>query len=433
LQQIGGIGMLGIKINTKINRLFLCFLIMLLITGTTTAKTFSVNVDGKTDYISIQKAIDAASNGDTILVYPGTYTENINISKSLEVRSTSSPEDTIIEACKPDHSAITVTANSVTINGFTVCGANSFDLTDTKSFLPAPSGLDLSGCHNSKIICNRFLENYYGIWFYDASNNTITNNTVNSNSESISFSASTDNTIANNTVSSNKNGISLGDSADNTIANNNVNSNNYSGIILTNCSTNIIENNTVTQNPYTGIGLGKSNENILRNNSANSGGQGIALTESNSNKLENNAVHSNEGPGFLVGMNSSNNIFTNNVADKNLFGILMRKTTNNTFTNNIISNSFGRAGISLQYASYNEFNTNSINSNDVYGVEIFQCENNNKFNNNAIKNNNIGVDIEKSSYSITEDNLTKGNFFEGNNVNVKTDNMQNQKSWWKFW
>jgi parallel beta-helix repeat (two copies) len=415
--------MLNIKYNTKIFiKIFLFFLIVLLVTGTSTAKTYSVSLNENADYTSIQKAIDSASNGDTIRVYPGTYTENINVNKSVEILSVSSPDDTIIEASEPSYSVLMITANSVTISGFTITGADNFALTDTTSFLPAPAGLYLNGCHNLKITGNNLLKNYYGIWSINASNNTITNNNVGSNNEGISLSGCADNTITNNIVNSNNDGVSFSDSASNTIANNVVNSNDYSGIVLTNCSKNIIENNTVTQNNFIGIGLGKSDENTLHNNTVNSDGGGITLTESNYNQLENNEAHSNEDTGFLVGNNSSNNIFVNNTADKNSFGIMLRITTNNIFKNNIISNSFGRAGVSLQYASYNEFYSNIINSNDVYGIEIFRCGNNNKFNTNQIKNNNIGVDIDNSSNSI-EDNLTKNNIFEDNSNNFKTENM----------
>ncbi|MCF6341366.1 MAG: hypothetical protein L3J31_00985 [Bacteroidales bacterium] len=51
----------------------------LLFTQTTMANTLTVKQDSTGDYNIIQDAIDAATNSDTILVWPGTYFENIEI------------------------------------------------------------------------------------------------------------------------------------------------------------------------------------------------------------------------------------------------------------------------------------------------------------------------------------------------------------------
>lgn len=52
-----------------------------------------------TDYPTIQTAIDAAANGDTVLVLPGTYPERITFrGKSLVLESTDGPEATTIDA-----------------------------------------------------------------------------------------------------------------------------------------------------------------------------------------------------------------------------------------------------------------------------------------------------------------------------------------------
>ncbi|HPX67258.1 MAG TPA: hypothetical protein PLM43_04705, partial [Candidatus Syntrophosphaera sp.] len=44
------------------------------------AVTRIVDISGAGQYTSIQTAVTASSSGDSILVYPGRYMENVNIS-----------------------------------------------------------------------------------------------------------------------------------------------------------------------------------------------------------------------------------------------------------------------------------------------------------------------------------------------------------------
>jgi len=71
---------------------------------------------------TIQEQIDAAVEGEIVLIYPGTYVENINFNgKNITVRSTYGPEVTIIDG---NASGSTVTFNSgetsAVLNGFTI-------------------------------------------------------------------------------------------------------------------------------------------------------------------------------------------------------------------------------------------------------------------------------------------------------------------------
>ncbi|MBT5366384.1 MAG: hypothetical protein HOL14_07650, partial [Phycisphaerae bacterium] len=77
--------------------MFRHMLISLFLTSTTLATTWTVDDDGKADFENIQDAIDAASDGDEIIVMPGTYigTDNNVVempSVSVTLRS-SDPSD----------------------------------------------------------------------------------------------------------------------------------------------------------------------------------------------------------------------------------------------------------------------------------------------------------------------------------------------------
>lgn len=82
------------------------------------------------DYVTIQAAINASIDGDTIIVRPGTYVENIDLQgKLITLRSLWGPEITTIDG---NRAGIVVTANSgekaqTVLSGFTIkngLGAN---------------------------------------------------------------------------------------------------------------------------------------------------------------------------------------------------------------------------------------------------------------------------------------------------------------------
>jgi len=63
--------------------------LIMIIAGTTLfSQTYIITQDGTGDYTSIQAGINAASNGDILLVYPGIYYENINyLGKDITITS----------------------------------------------------------------------------------------------------------------------------------------------------------------------------------------------------------------------------------------------------------------------------------------------------------------------------------------------------------
>ncbi|SVE59509.1 uncharacterized protein METZ01_LOCUS512363, partial [marine metagenome] len=94
---------------------------------------YTVKTDGTGDYTVIQTAINATTAGDTVLVYAGTYTENINYNgKNIVVGSlylttsdTSYISSTIIDGNQQDR--VVYIDGGGSINGFTIKnGVNRF-------------------------------------------------------------------------------------------------------------------------------------------------------------------------------------------------------------------------------------------------------------------------------------------------------------------
>ena len=80
-----------------------------------------VVIDGKGSYTSIQNAINASSDGDTIFVYAGTYNETFTINKSINLIGAGRNKSIIEYAGNISNiSIISIYADNCTIDGFTL-------------------------------------------------------------------------------------------------------------------------------------------------------------------------------------------------------------------------------------------------------------------------------------------------------------------------
>ena len=60
-------------------------------------------------HAGIQWAVDNATDGDTIIVRDGTYSENIDVNKRLTIKSENGSAKTIVQAANPDDYVFEVT------------------------------------------------------------------------------------------------------------------------------------------------------------------------------------------------------------------------------------------------------------------------------------------------------------------------------------
>ena len=173
-------------------------------------------VGGNNDYKSIQDAINASSNNDTIIVTEGTYYENFIINKSINLVGADKNSTIIDGTIKSNSPVITIFSNKVNISNLTIQKSIGIDMGDNKNctinnnlFYDCHMGIislslncTCSGENNS--ITRNIIKNCFkGIYFGDSHNNTISDNMIINNDLGIDLFISFNNHIYNNDFSNN--------------------------------------------------------------------------------------------------------------------------------------------------------------------------------------------------------------------------------------
>ncbi len=378
--------------------------------STVEAATIYVDDDGQANYTTIQAAINAAISGDTIEVWAGTYNENLNVNKQVNLVGNGSLVTTINAGGSTD--GIYVSANSVTITGFTIINSGP---------VSGDCGIELDTVDYCTVQDCNITSTFYAIYLKYSTNCLIRNNNCSNNIWGVPVgSSSYYNIVRNNTCNDNDYGISIAGKSEN----------------------NTVENNVCNYNTFMGIGIGGATNNYIFNNTCLKNDWGVSLSSSaNLNIIRNNTCNPSKEEGIYVYFFSSNNVIENNNCSGPFYGILLNNNCNrNKIKNNTCYSSSN--GIRLNSCTDVLIKNNTCIENSFAGIYLGGSSNNNLICNNTLINSaEYGVYVS-SSYNINISNNSMYNcglFIGGSFVNhwnthvIDTSNVVNNKPiiYWK--
>lgn len=321
------------------------------------------------DYPRIGWAVGNATDGDTILVAPGVYQENVVVNKSLRIVG-EAMNATVVDGGGYDWQRITTC--------FLILSANVS--IENLTIQDAYYGIYVEDAENATIQSNIVVLSFYGIFLEGSCYATIQNNIATNNSFGVLLHYCANCSVNNNTATDNYGGepdlriggaIYLIGSDNNTIADNYATRNLQAIFLDRSNNNNVIQNRMINnKEPVYGLGLGldvsDSDGNIVANNTIVN--QGIVVsTQSSYNIVKDNLILNGRGIG--AGDDSRYNIFFRNVISGNEAGIHI-ESAQEFFIGNLIKNN--TVGIAIHYSNSSTFYHNILINNtehapkDVY-------------------------------------------------------------------
>lgn len=284
-----------------------------------------VGGSGPGNYSRIQDAVDNASSGSLIIVYPGVYNETVVIATSLSLEGMNQTT-TVIDGGNAG-SVVSITASQVSVRGFTVqqacddlncagikitgvshctlqecCvqhnswfGVRIIDSCDVclrgLNIQDNEYGVYLTSCWDTRIVNCTLVENEVGIYGRQSENLSISGNQVHNRGIGLHLEKVNTSQVACNTITENFHGVFLFDAHTNTVTCNTVVQNHWHGVWLRESSENTITQNTLSENVDYGLFLSCSHRNYVAENLIQRNDDGIYIEYSQGNQVTQNHLY----------------------------------------------------------------------------------------------------------------------------------------------
>ena len=340
------------------------------------------------EYPTIQSAINAAYDGDTVFVSSGTYYENVVVNKTISLLG-ENRDTTIIDDDSTWYVVEFQDVSDAQISNFTI--QNGED------------GICLYQTTNITISQN-LIQNVRGsgILVMDSANALMKDNEIANNGRGVGSNGFvTDCVFAENNITGNSWGGLSGEDGfwlENSIIGNNIMYNQYFGICLYDYhamgrSNSIVGNNISCNEGGILLYCSCQNNTISRNNISGNTGWGISLSSGPSNNSISGNTITDNWNGILMSTGlatcSKNSVVGNNIEANGGYGILLQEAIDNSLSGNNMTNNL--YGVSLSALGWSETGSegniiceNNIVGNSVYGIEVLNSSNNLIFHNNFL-------------------------------------------------
>ncbi len=381
--------------------------------------TLYVGGSGPGNYSSVQAALDASSDGDTVYVYNDSSPYRERVVVATRVRLTGESRRTTVIDGGGNGTVVAVAASDVVVSGLTVQGSGANGTGRAGVLFSA------TGCTARDMVLR---DNQYGVICRGRAHRVIHTRAA-ENIGGVHIQGAAACVIEENVLDGNQvSGVSLQDATGNVVSGNHIANGSSSQGILAGGTGNRIEGNVVMGQRYGGLQL-LSSGNVVTNNSFIRCGLG-AMYSHRSNAVRDNTVNgkplvylegaadvtvADAGQVFLVdctGVTVSGQRLLNTTVAIELVASAGCHITGNVISGNL-------EGVMLWNASGNRIAGNTITDNQFEGIDIGPFSHHTRVEGNVISGNNDGISMW------SESNLVAGNDINGNWHGIQLDLSDN--------